>query len=196
MLRFSLPDQAPVGVLARLSALVLALLSVGCSFARTPEPDQVQIREAAAAEPWTEAFLEPTGVIADVIEIEGPPALIDHFVGRQFPELVDYSTEITPEGLVHIYRRKDVHPIVEISAQLDNWELAAFVELRVLFALDRRPVVLRARGGATARAYSGVDSVDGELLEFSGNPWAEAASREAQLPMDETLSTPEAGQSR
>lgn len=196
MLRSSLLHQAPLGVLVRSSAWVLALLSVGCSSTKGAEPDQVQIREAAAAEPWTDAFLEPTGVIADVIEIEGPPALIDHFVGRQFPELVDYSTEVTPEGLLHVYRRKDVHPIVEISAQLDNWELAAFVELRVLFAVDRRPVVLRAKGGATMRAYTGVDSVNGEVLEFSGNPWAEAASLEAQLPSDETLSTPEAGQSR
>ncbi len=196
MLRSPLSDHALVGVLAPFGALVLVLLSIGCTTGQKQKPDQVKIREAAAAEPWTEAFMEPTGVIADIIEIEGPPGLIDHFAGRQFPELVDYSTEVTPEGLLHIYKRKDVHPIVEISAQLDNWELAAFVELRVLFAVDRRPVALRAKGGATVRAYSGVDSMDGELLEFSGDPWAEAATREAQLPSGESLSTPEAGQGR
>lgn len=185
MLQNMATHQRPV----RLAVCLLGGLSVlSCtSTVIEDKVDQVQVREAAAKKPWTNAFLERTGVIADVIEIEGPPALLDHFVGHQNPDFAEYTIEPRPDGMLHIYRRRDVHPVLEVSAQLDAWELSAFAELRVLFAVDDRPVVLRAKGGASARPYAGGEAHVGEVLEFIGDPQAEAAAEEALLQTSEIL---------
>lgn len=153
-------------------SLVLGLTLTACaacnSAPETPEPPPAPPGELTAG-PWTRAFLEPANLIADVIVIEGPPALRKHFSVRQDSKTADYSAETTPKGFLQSMVAKPNTGFVEIHATLDRWQIVALRELRWLERPATAPVVIRAMGGAVFQKVDGGETRRDELLEFRGD---------------------------
>ncbi len=130
------------------------------------EPDPSG-EEPSAAPPWTRAFQEEAALVADEIRIEGPHDLLDHVAIRQDPELIEYHTRTTTEGLLQELSVRPGVGRVEIRAQLDAWALAAFRRLVVLQRPGEVPVSVRASGDAAWFSATGTERRE-STLAFQG----------------------------
>src|SRR5262249_37818946 len=120
-------------------------LALACRTTHAPPP-RTEAR-AAAARAFTTAFQKPAVLVADEIQIEGPPDLGGHGALRQDPEITTYTTKTVPEGLrQELGALPDSH--VEVHGQLDAWSLAAFRRIVVLQRPGDVPVSVTARGNA------------------------------------------------
>jgi hypothetical protein len=146
------PAQRALSVTA---VLALALVAA-CG---SSQPSGAVTEDAAlidAPAPWTDAFAAKATLIADVIEVEGPAGLRNHWVAVQDPETIDYDLSTTPQGLRQIYALKPGAGGRQLSAWLDNWNLFAFERIVVLERPTRGgAVVVRAVGSVVASLPEG-----------------------------------------
>jgi hypothetical protein len=147
--------------------LVLLACVPACQGGKEPRSGLVLEPLPAPARPWTDAFVQPSVLVADEIVIEGPSDLIDHVVLRQDEETTAYTTRTIPEGL---WQELAARPQmgVEVRAQLDAWSLAAFKRITVLQRPGEVPVTVRAFGKAYWAAADGSGERRGEQLAFQG----------------------------
>ncbi len=121
-----------------------------------------------AGNTWTDAFLGEAVLVADEIWIEGPEDLLEHVAIRQDPEVLDYATTTTSEGLRQEIVRKEGESAAEIRAQIDAWSVVALQKLVVLQRPGAAPVRIVATGEAAWVPVSGVEQ-RGPRLEFRGD---------------------------
>lgn len=137
-------------------ALLVLALAAACG---SSQPSGEVTEDAApidAPAPWTDAFAAKATLIADVIEVEGPAGLRNHWVAVQDPESIDYDLSTTPLGLRQTYALKPGAGGRQLSAWLDNWNLFAFERIVVLERPTRGgAVVVRATGGVVASLPEG-----------------------------------------
>ena len=146
--------------------LFLTLLVASCSSEpERPEPVQAP---AVPLGPWTTAFGEPAVLIADVIRIEGPEDLVQHFATMQDPEITEYRIRTTNEGLLQETTMKQGVGGAQISAQIDGWELKALKKLIVLQRFEDVPVTIRGQGNAFWASATGGGEQRSEELVFRG----------------------------
>ena len=126
-----------------------------------PEPYQ--------AAPWTEAFLSPAVLMADSIQVLGPPGLFEHAAVRGEDSLFHRKLETIPEGRRLTVRPRPDSPEPEfVRAQLDAWQLAGFREVVFQEGLDPAlPVRVVATGDAVWRDTNGKEQRD-IRLSFKG----------------------------
>lgn len=117
------------------------------------------------AAPWTGAFLKPAGLTAAKIWIEGPRGLAEHLAMRQDDSIAVYSEKTVPQGFLRTLRSKGTG-WTELHAQIDQWELVAFEELRVLERFGAADIRIRASGDVFWQS-EGEESRRGENLEFN-----------------------------
>ena len=143
-----------------LVALVLASVLAGCS---SPEVEPAAPPPPGTLGRWTEAFEQPGLLLADEIEIEGPPALRAHIALPQDDERYSVEVKATNRGLLQVVTTRGS---TEVQAQLDNWTLAALRRLTVLERPGETDVRIVARGDAYSR-MNGVEERGAELT-FQG----------------------------
>jgi len=145
-----MPKRLPVRPVAAVAARVLALvLCVACGApGGGGDPGAADEVSPEPPAPWTSEFLEPALLIANRIDLVGPPGLAKHFVARQDPETNEYAVKATDQGLVQSIRPRSGLGRVEIRAQLDAWTLVAFEGMRVLERPTPCDVEVVARGDA------------------------------------------------
>jgi hypothetical protein len=142
---------------------------LGLAACRTVEPDEHATEDLDHARSvWTDAFLEPAVLVADEITIEGPPGLLEHVAIRQDPELVEFVTETTTQGLRQEYELLSGVGAAEIQGQIDAWVLAALRQLVVLERPGEAPVIVRASGNAAWIPADGSGERRGSSLVFEG----------------------------
>jgi hypothetical protein len=141
---------------ARSVLLVVSALSTACgapdsrAAAPTPAPgaapQAAPPRAASHVSPppaWPSELEQQALLIADRIEIEGPPGLIAHVAMQQVPGEIDYRIETTRDGLLQTWEARTG---LEIRGQLDNTVLAAVRRVSVLERFAAAAVVVRASG--------------------------------------------------
>ena len=134
----------------RLPTFALSALLVLCAACTSPTSSSEPAGPATdvplppSSLPWTSAFLEPAWLLADTVHIEGPPGLIEHFVGR-YEEGISTDVKTLPEGLRQTYEVMGQLPI-EVRAQLDQLTIAAMRKIVVLERPGPVDVVVEARG--------------------------------------------------
>lgn len=127
-------------------ALLLVLAACAAPPAEPPAPPPTLGR-------WTERFLEPSLLLADEIEVVGPPAMRSHLVVAQDPESIVSVAKATDDGFLQVVSARD-GARAEIRAHLDNWELVALRGLRVLERPGEVDVVVRARGSVVLQSFA------------------------------------------
>jgi hypothetical protein len=143
---------APVALTA-LTALTALVALGGC---QSQEPDETVPPPPASLGRWTDAFAEPALVVADVVVIEGPPALRAHFALPQDAARIVIDTRATDRGLLQVATAKV--PGTELTSQLDNWTVVALRRLEVLERPGETAVRIVARGDAVWRPMDGDES--------------------------------------
>ena len=145
------------------------------------EESAPEARPPVQPSPWTETFLGPSILVANVIEVEGPPGLFEHVVMRADESLYDRRVKTLPEGRLQSVRPKPGAPELDVvRGQLDAWQLAAFRELRFLEGLDpAAPVRVRALGDAVWRDTNG-HTERGQSLTYEGEPPQQSAQPTAR----------------
>lgn len=103
---------------------------------------------------WTEEFLDGALLVAEEIEVEGPPALRDHLVLPQDPAATTSRTTATDLGLLHVIEARSGR-FAEIRAHLDKWEIVATRRLKVLERPGEVDVRIVARGRALLHPFGG-----------------------------------------
>jgi hypothetical protein len=132
-----------------------------------PEEPQTELGSAAPAEasaPFAPRLPGDVQLLADRIQVEGPPSLLDHLAVLQAEDCIESRTEGRPDGLFSEHRV--LSPGLDaVQAQLDAWSLSAFSSLEVLMAELGRPLRVVATGGVRLVASGGED-LYAERLEF------------------------------
>jgi hypothetical protein len=151
-----------------------AVLSIGlvllcaCGASRASDPAPAPAHDPLVPRPWTKAFLSPAVLIADDIRIEGPDDLLQHFASQQDPSITTYTSRTTGAGLLQETVLQPGVGGVEITAQLDGWELRALRRLVVLQRFGDGPVTVRASGNAYWASASDGREKRAEVLTFRG----------------------------
>jgi len=116
---------------------------------------------------WTDAFAKKAILFADEIVVEGPQGIIDHTGVRVEPEIHDFSTRTTPDGLLQETRLKPGAG-GEVHAALDNWELIGFQRITILERVAPCDVHVRARGDVRFVDQTTKEERHGAELGFEG----------------------------
>jgi len=116
---------------------------------------------------WTRAFQREAVLLADEIEIEGPPDLVDHVALQSDPETNLYTSQTITQGLFQeLLARPEMG--TPVRGQLDGWTLAALRRITVLQRPGEVPVRLRARGNVYWAAADGSEERRENELVFEG----------------------------
>ncbi|MEZ5973841.1 MAG: hypothetical protein R3F17_10135 [Planctomycetota bacterium] len=119
----------------------------------TPAAPAPGVTEASAPRPmlsepeplaWTDAFAQKAVLLAETIEIEGPPGLRVHAALTADTDRYVVSQKATDEGLLQTVATRPEQGF-EVRCQLDAWQLAA-QHIRVLERPGNCDVVVRATG--------------------------------------------------
>jgi hypothetical protein len=116
---------------------------------------------------WTDAFVKKAILFADEIVVEGPQGIINHTVVRVEPDIHEFSTRTTPEGLLQGTRLKPGAG-GEVHAGLDNWELIGFRQITILERVAPCDVHVRARGDVRFVDQTTKEERHGAELGFEG----------------------------
>jgi len=116
---------------------------------------------------WTDAFVKKSILFAEEIIVEGPQGIILHTAVRVEPEIHDFSTRTTPDGLLQETRLKPGAG-GEVHAGLDNWELIGFQRITILERVAPCDVRVRARGDARFVDQTTKEEQSGAELVFEG----------------------------
>lgn len=118
--------------------------------------------------PWTEEFLRPAVLIADVVEIEGPQGLIAHVATRPIQGEHERVERTLAEGFEQ--EIKVTAPTSsEIKVWLDQLDITAMRRVRILERVGGGPVVVRASGDAFWRATGSPEERRGPRIELRGD---------------------------
>ncbi len=150
----------------RFSALLLSSLVLACHGGNPGDAGGSRPPETLGR--WTDAFLESAVLVADVVEIVGPPAIRDHLVLPQDPIATTSETRATDNGLLHVIVAKP-GVATEIRAYLDKWEIAATRRLEVLERPGEVDVRIVARGDALFHPIGERPPERGSELSFTGS---------------------------
>lgn len=119
-----------------------------------PEPPQPK--------PWTDIFLSKSMVLADLVQIEGPPGLLDHLLLRSDDALFERVVETTTRGLTITITPRHAGDLVR--CQLDRWHISALLRIEVLERPGGTGVKLRASGQALWKDMDGAEKRMNELI--------------------------------
>jgi hypothetical protein len=148
--------------------LSLSWLALACQNQKPALPPEPSEKIPPPPEAWTSAFEKPCLIVADRIEIVGPPGLREHLALRAEGDQHVQSAQTTAEGFRQEIRRANPGVEAEIRAYLDRWQLVALDEIRVL----ERPLVCDVRILALGDALFVDQSTKQERrapqLEFTG----------------------------
>lgn len=146
---------------ALLFPLVAAALVCACAGPAEKEatgtgPEAAGEIAVEAPAPWTDGFLQPGQLVADVITIEGPAGLRSHTAIVRDDDSIDYDQQVTENGLVQTMSLKPDATIPAVTVTIDNWTVHAFQRI----VITERPsadgdVVLRASGQVVAEVPDG-----------------------------------------
>lgn len=147
----------------------LALFATGCrSPERAPEQSLPQNSDPVSGEVsnagllrgdgkrrWTSMFQERRLLLADEIQIEGPPGLLEHVATRLDPEVHTEEVKTTVEGLRQTYRVRAefMNQAEPIACYLDELEAHALRRIIVLERPGLVPVRVTARGDVYAKNF-------------------------------------------
>jgi len=163
-----------------LALLVASLLLSACvssgsapessapTYAAAPDPDAPRPQDLALARPWCEDFLQPAGLVADTVTIEGPPGLLEHVATSIDPQHHTQNVETVPEGLRQTFEARVPNSQVEIRAWLDQLEIATLQRLVVLERPGGREIIVRATGDAWWKEIEGPGQRRAAQLELRG----------------------------
>lgn len=150
-------------------ALLALAFAPACRSAPAPQPEQGLELEPLTlpARSWTREFQREAVLIADEIEIEGPPDLVDHVALQSDPETNLYTSQTITQGLFQeLLSRPEMG--TPVRGQLDGWSLAAVRRITVLQRPGEVPVRVRARGNVYWAAADGSGEKRENQLEFVG----------------------------
>lgn len=151
-----------------LSSVVLAA-ALCCSCRAEPAaPESLELEPLTLpARIWTGEFRREAVLIAEEIEIEGPPDLVDHVALQSDPETNLYTSQTITQGLFQeLLARTEMG--TPVRGQLDGWSLAATRRITVLQRPGEVPVRVRARGNVYWAAADGSGERRENELVFLG----------------------------
>lgn len=152
-----------------LSTCSLALLfAAACQSPKPALPPEPTGKVPPPPAAWTRAFEKASIVIANRIEIVGPPGLRDHLALRTEGEQHRQVVETTSEGLRQQITRANASVEAEIRAYIDRWQLVAIDELRVLERPSTCDVRILAIGDVLFVDESTHQERRAQQLEFHG----------------------------
>lgn len=155
---------------ARALGAALCLLLAACGGTRGDAGDASRPAPPGSVPgPWTQAFMEPAVLVADVVEIEGPQGLIAHVATRPLPGEHDRIERTLPEGFEQEIRVTGPTSS-EIKVWLDQLDITAIGRVRILERVGGGPVIVRASGDAFWRAAGSPEERRGPRLELRGDP--------------------------
>jgi hypothetical protein len=147
----------------------LGLLAACQSAAQDPARGLEPATPQEASAPFEPHLPGNFQLLADRIQVEGPPALLDHLAVLQAEDRIQSRTEGRPQGLFSEHRV--LAPGLDaVQAQLDAWSLSAFQSLEVLMGASDLPLRIQASGGV--RLVGGLnegepeEDLAAERLEF------------------------------
>jgi hypothetical protein len=159
-------------MLSRPYPLLLPLLVLGACSSPAAEPDRAGSTALDAAPIPAAATFEArlpgeVQLLADRLELSGPPELLDHLAVLQAEDRIESSPSVRQDGL--FTRHRVLQPGLDaVQAQLDRWQLSAFESLDVLLGAPGLTLSLEARGGVRLVA-AGVD-LSAERMRFELDP--------------------------
>lgn len=151
---------------------LLPLLALGACAApaAAPEPAPGQGLGAApipAAARFEARLPGELQLLADRLELRGPPELLDHLAVLQAEDRIESRSSVRADGL--FTRHRVLQPGLDaVQAQLDRWQLSAFESLELLLGAPGMPLVLEAEGGV--RLVAPGEDLSAERVRFELDP--------------------------
>lgn len=118
--------------------------------------------EPPKPKPWTDIFLSKSIVLADLVQIEGPPGLLDHLLLRSDDALFERVVETTTQGLTITITPRHAGDLVR--CQLDRWHISAIRRIEVLERPGGTGIKLRVSGQALWQDMNGEEKRMNELV--------------------------------
>lgn len=137
-------------------------------YAAAPDPNDSRPEDLVVASVWTDDFMQPAGLVAETVYIEGPPGLLEHVATSIDPMHHTQDVETVAEGLRQTYEARMPNSPVEIRAWLDQLEIATMRRLVVLERPGGREIIVRAAGDAWWKEIEGTGQRRGAQLELRG----------------------------
>jgi hypothetical protein len=157
----------------RVASVLLTGVALACATApEVPEPAPEELPETPEpAPPWTATFMDEAVLMAEVVRIEGPPGLREHFALVQDNDHHIHEVKTTPEGLLQKTALKsDVTYLAPIRCQLDKLTIVAERQLIVLERPAHVPVSVKADGDVFFKRTASGEEQRSATLRIVGRP--------------------------